>query len=66
MPGMQLCCICSDDMSLNPTPLCRAARAVDFLQNFTDPADRNETYVRKLVRCHHDLKVALHPVRLRS
>ncbi len=51
---------------LNPESmlLCCAARAVDFLQNYTAPIDRNETYIRKLVRCKLDLKAALHPTRV--
>ena len=54
------------DASLSLMPLFRAARAVDFLQNYTAPSDRNETYIRKLVRCKPDLKVALHPSRSKA
>ena len=64
MPGMQQCCRRSDDvLTLIQMPLCCAARAVDFLQNYTAPVDKSETYIRKLVRCRFDLQAALHPVR---
>ena len=38
----------------------RAARAVDFLQNYTHPVDQKETYIQILVRCNPHSCVALH------